>query len=84
MNGLNVELKAVSKFYVIQADRDEKLEGAIIDEKEFKDHKDALRLISQSEAPVKYLKFIHAENEYRLYPIVDSEDYDVVKTPIYN
>ena len=84
MTSYGVELKAVSKFYVVQADRQENLDGAVVDEKEFTDYKEAFRVVQASEAPVKYLKFIYGSEEYKMTPIEDSEEYDVVKKPIYN
>ena len=79
-----MDLKAVSRFYVVQADGFEEQEETISDEKEFTKLEDALTVIEKSEAPVKYLKFNLEGSEYKLYPIVDSEEYRVVKNPILN
>lgn len=79
-----MDIKGVSRFYVIQADGAEGRSETISDEKEFLKLEDALSLIEQSEAPVKYLKFNMEGSEYKLYPIVDSEEYKVVKNPILN
>ena len=84
MNENSVELKTVSKFYLVQADRQENLEGAVIDEKEFTDYKEAFRMVQKSEAPIRYLRFICGSDEYKMYPIEDSDEYDVRKTPVYN
>ena len=84
MNGLSVNLKSVSSFYLVQADREESLKEAVVDEREFKDYKEALRVMEQSQAPIKYMKFIYDGDEYKLYPIEDSEDFTVIKKSIYN
>jgi hypothetical protein len=84
MNGLSVDLKTVSVFYVVQSDMDEAFEEAIVDEKRFTDYKEAMRVLESSEAPVKYLKFISGPDEYKLVPIEDSEEFTVLKKPIYN
>lgn len=84
MNGLSVDLKTVSAFYLVQSDKDETIEGAVVDEKKFTDYKEAMRVMEKSEAPVKYLKFIAGSEEYKLYPIEDSDEFTVLKKPIYN
>lgn len=84
MNGLTVDLKTVSEFYVVQADMDESFKEAMVDEKKFTDYKEAIRALEQSEAPIKYLKFIAGPEEYKLIPIEDSEEFTVLKKPIYN
>lgn len=84
MEYAGVELKAVSKFYVVQADRSDGSVDTIIEEKVFTDYKEAFRVVQESEAPVRYLTFIYGSEEYKMTPIEDSEEYDVVKKPIYN
>jgi len=84
MTDFGVDLKTVSAFYVVQADKLETLEDAIVDEKTFKDYKEAFRVLEKSEAPVKFLKFISGSEEYKLIPIEDSEEFTVIKKPIYN
>ncbi len=84
MNGLSIDLRGVSSFTLVQADSPEGSETVIIDEKEFTVLGDAMRTLRQSQAPVKYLKFNHSGTTYSLYPIEDSEEFKVVKTPIMN
>ena len=81
---LDMDLKGVSKFYVVQADGFEEYEETIMDEKGFDKLQDALAVIKESEAPVKYLKFNLDGATYKCYPIEDSEEYRVTKTPILN
>ncbi len=84
MNGLNIDLKRVSSFVVVQADGPETAKETITDEKEFKTYQDAFKVINTSQAPVKYLRFFHDGSEYKLYPIEDSEEFTVIQKPILN
>ena len=81
---LKINLKSVSIFSVVQADGLEILNDTIIDEKDFSKLQDALDLMERSEAPVKYLKFNHGGESYKLYPIKDTGEYEVIKKPILN
>ena len=84
IGGLSLDLRSVSSFTLVQADSPEGSETVIIDEKDFTVLGDALRTLRKSEAPVKYLKFNHSGITYSLYPIEDSEEFKVVKTPVLN
>lgn len=84
MNGLSIDLKNISSFVVVQADGPETSKETIADEKEFKNWQDAFKVINKSEAPVKYLRFYHEGNIYKLYPIEDSEEFTITKTPVMN
>jgi hypothetical protein len=84
MNGVTVDLKTVSAFYLVQSDKEETASDAIVDEKKFTDYKEAMRVLEASQSPIKYLKFIAGAEEYTLYPIEDSEEFTVLKRPIYN
>lgn len=81
---INMDLKTVSKFFVVQADGPEDLKETVLDEKEFVNLQDAVEIVQKSEAPVKYLKFNHDGFSYKMYPIPDSEEYQVLKSPIIN
>jgi hypothetical protein len=84
LSKLNLDLKSVSTFSVVQADGPEVLTRTIVDERDFSKLQDALNLIENSQAPVKYLKFNHSGESYKLYPIKDTGEYEVIKTPILN
>lgn len=77
-------LRSVDKFYMVQADGLEDLKETIVDEKEFKNVQDAISMIKQSQAPVKYIKFNYQGHTYRLYPIKESNEYRIVYQPILN
>ena len=83
-NPLSLDLKSVTVFTVVQADDNEVFATAIVDEKEFSRLEDALKLVQTSEAPIRYLMFNHSGEQYKLYPIENSEEYQVVKSPILN
>lgn len=80
----DMNLRCVDKFFLVQADGFEENDQTIVDEKEFNNLQDALRLMKKSEAPVKYLKFNYEGCTYKLYPDADTEEYTVVKLPIIN
>lgn len=84
MTDLSIDLKSVSQFVVVQADGHESMADTIIHEKEFTDLQEALALIAESEAPLKYLRFNHGGDTYKLYPTEDTGEYTVTKTPILN
>ena len=77
-------LKGVSLFFIVQADGSEESKETITDEKEFTNLQDALKLMKESEAPVKYLKFHHEGLVYKLYPTSESNEYRVTTYPIMN
>ena len=81
---LGIDLKSVSKFFVVQADGHETEKETISDEKDFVNLGDALRIMRESQAPVRYLHFNHDGQTYKLYPIEDSEEFRVIKSPIVN
>lgn len=80
--GLSIDLKSVSSFLVVQADGPENYSDTITDEKEFKKLKEALDTVLDSEAPIKYLMFNHGGETYKLKPIEDSGEFNVIRTPI--
>ena len=84
MNGLSIELSRISSFTVVQADGPEILKATVVDEKEVKVWSEAIEIIRKSEAPVKYLRFMHGGEVYKLYPIEDSDEFRVVINPILN
>jgi hypothetical protein len=81
---LGIDLKSVSRFFVVQADGPETEKETISDEKELANLSDAINLVRDSEAPIKYLHFNHSGLTYKLYPIEDSEEFQVIRTPILN
>ena len=82
--GLNIDLRSVSKFFVVQADGHETDKETTSDEKELINLGDAIKIVRDSEAPVKYLHFNHNGDTYKLYPIEDSEEFKVIRSPIVN
>ncbi|HBI01876.1 MAG TPA: hypothetical protein DDY18_09675 [Flavobacterium sp.] len=79
-----MDLKSVSVFSVVQADGPETEKTTITDEKDFNSLEAAIDVLKISEAPIKYLKFNYDGSTYKMYPIEDSEEYTVTKTPILN
>lgn len=77
-------LKHISHFFIVQADGDEKLKETITDEKEFTNLQDALKVMKESEAPIKYLKFNHEGLVYKLYPTEETDEFTVVTYPVIN
>lgn len=82
--GLDIDIKSISQFNVIQADGPEEYSQTIVDEKSFVKLNDALKLIQESQAPVKYLFFYNSGSLYKLYPIEDSEEFQVTRVPVIN
>jgi len=80
----SMDLKSVSVFSVVQADGPETEKTTITDEKDFNSLEAAIDVLKISEAPIKYLKFNYDGSTYKMYPIEDSEEYTVTKTPILN
>lgn len=79
-----MDLKSVSVFHVVQADGPETEKATVSDEKDFITLQDAIDVLKVSEAPIRYLKFNHEGSTYKMYPIEDSEEYTVTKSPILN
>lgn len=79
-----MDLKSVSVFSVVQADGPETEKNTITDEKDFNSLEAAIDVLKISEAPIKYLKFNYEGSTYKMYPIEDSEEYTVTKSPILN
>jgi len=79
-----MDLKSVSVFSVVQADGPETEKTTITDEKDFNSLEAAIDVLKISEAPIKYFKFNYDGSTYKMYPIEDSEEYTVTKTPILN
>lgn len=77
---LKINLKSVSKFFVVQSTGSAEFEP-ISDEKEFSSLTEALTIIRISQAPVVWLEFNHDGDSYKLYPIKESQDFTVIKTP---
>lgn len=80
--GLNIDLKHVSSFSVIQADGPLEYNMTVKEEKIFEKLSDALALMETSEAPVRILNFYHNDYYYTLTPIEDSEEYHVERKPV--
>ena len=79
-----LNLRGVSQFFVVQADGPEGYDTTITCEKEFNSLQDALKIMKESEAPIKYLKFNHLGSTYKLYPIQETGEYRVAQEPILN
>lgn len=83
MSPLSLNLRNVTSFTVVQGGPGENNE-VISDEKVFTNLQDALSLITKSQAPSIWLQFNHDGSEYKLYPIPETGEYRVVRTPIMN
>lgn len=82
VNGIS--LRSVNTFTIVQADDFEDQENTIVDEAQFTNLQDALKVMEKLEAPVKYLKFNHEGFTYKLYPTPEGNEYRVIKQPIVN
>lgn len=79
--GLTIDLKSVTTFNLVQADGPLEYNRTIVDEKPFTELDDAIKAIQESQAPVKYLYFYHGGSLYKLFPIEDTEEFTVQRTP---
>jgi hypothetical protein len=81
MDRLNIDLRSVSSFSLVQADGPETSSATISDIREYKTKGEALLALEESEAPVKYIMFEHGGETYKIYPVEDTDEFDVIKTP---
>ena len=79
---LSLNLKSVDTFTIVQMDGESS--QAKREEKAFTNLKDALSLMAESQAAVKYLEFYHEGFSYKLYPSTEKGEYRVVKSPTLN
>ena len=84
MEKFGLNLKSVTKFTVVQSNDAWEDEDLIEDEKDFSKIVDAVDLLSESQAPLKFIKFYLDGKAYRMFPIEDSDEFDIMMDEILN